>query len=279
MGGLFNSLQITGIAKAITDVAGINAPLKAENSNSVILNSAKALFKNERADRVFIYSPDAIALWLFQKYTAMFENMFLLSDIQIPLLSVMPSVTPVCFASMYTGAIPAVHGIQAYEKPILKTDTVFDAFLRAGKKPAIVSTFDVSMSRIFLDRDMDYFIYGTIEECNKKALDLIEKDCHDLIVLYNGNYDAVMHRNGPESENSMSELKNNIETFGLLVSHIEKHWRNHRTMIGFCPDHGRHEIDGNLGSHGLNSAEDMNVIHFYKFINPYTLDESCDDFE
>ena len=42
-------------------------------------------------------------------------------------------------------------------------------------------------------RDMDYFIYPTVEECNEKALDLIEKDKYDLMVLYNGNYDYMMH--------------------------------------------------------------------------------------
>jgi len=213
-----------------------------------------------------MYNPDAIALWLFQKYTALFEKAFLHSNIQIPLLSVMPSVTPVCFASMYTGAMPNVHGIQAYEKPVLKTDTVFDAFLRAGMKPAIVSTTNASISRIFLERDIDYFIYETHEECNNKAMELIDSDIHDLIVLYNGNYDDTMHHFGTESDKALDELKQNIETYSMLVAHIEKHWSNHRTMIGFCPDHGCHEIDGNLGSHGLDMAEDMNIIHFYRFI-------------
>jgi len=267
MGGLYNSLPITCVAKTITDVMGIGAPRQAGKSIDIICDSAKAAFGDRNADRVFIYNPDAIALWLFQKYTALFEDTFLHSDIQIPLLSVMPSVTPVCFASMYTGAMPNIHGIQAYEKPVLKTDTVFDALLRAGMKPAIVSTANDSISRIFLERNMDYFIYDTVGECNQKALELIEKDKHDLIVLYNGNYDAVMHRNGPESDKSLNAIKENIETFGLLVSSIEKYWRSHRTMIGLCPDHGCHEIDGNYGSHGLDMAEDMNIIHFYRFIS------------
>ena len=266
MAGLFNSLPITGIARTIADVMGIDAPKQAGAAIDILCDSAKAAFKNRNADRVLLYNPDAIALWLYQKYTAFFEKAVLRSDIQIPLLSVMPSVTPVCFASMYSGAMPGVHGIQAYEKPVLKTDTVFDAIIRAGMKPAIVSTSNDSISRIFLDRKMDYYIYDTVAECNQKALELIEKDGYDLLVLYNGNYDAAMHRNGPESPKSLDELKENIETFDLLVSSVERCWRNHRTMVGFCPDHGCHEIDGNLGSHGLDMAEDMNIIHFYRFI-------------
>ena len=42
-------------------------------------------------------------------------------------------VTPVCFGTMYTGAQPAVHGIQKYEKPVIQIDTIFDALIRAGK--------------------------------------------------------------------------------------------------------------------------------------------------
>jgi len=97
-------------------------------------------------------------------------------------------------------------------------------------------------------------------------LELIEEDKHDFIVLYNGNYDTVMHRSGTESNDAINELKENIETYFLLIKQIKKHWKNHQTMIGFCPDHGCHEIDGNLGSHGLDMVEDMNIIHFYSFI-------------
>jgi len=266
MSWLYNSLPITGVARTVAEIAGIPAPQMAAPPIGAVVNKARAAFDNANADRVFMYNPDAIALWLFQKYTALFEGMFLRSSVQMPLLSVMPSVTPVCFASMYTGAMPDVHGIQAYEKPVLKTDTLFDAYLRAGKKPAIVSTANDSISMIFLERDMDYFIYETVDECNRKAFELIERDAHDLIVLYNGNYDTAMHRNGPEAEASMDELRRNIETYGSLVARIEERWKGRRAMVGFCPDHGCHEIDGGLGSHGLDMPEDMNIIHFYQFL-------------
>jgi predicted AlkP superfamily pyrophosphatase or phosphodiesterase len=266
MNKLYNSIPITGIAKTITDIVGIDAPQQAEASIDIIVSSAKKHFENKMIDRVFIYNPDAIAMWLFQKYTALFEGVFLQSDIQIPMLSIMPTVTPVCFASMYSGAMPNIHGIQDYIKPVLSTDTVFDAYIRAGLRPAIVSTANDSISCIFLNREMDYFIYDTHSDCNKKAKELLAENNHDLIVLYNGNYDAVMHRTGTESDDAMNELKDNLAVYQELIQQIEKHWNNHRTMIGFCPDHGCHEIDGNLGSHGLDMAEDMNIIHFYRFI-------------
>ncbi len=39
--------------------------------------------------------------------------------------------------TMYTGAQPAVHGITAYAKPVIKIDTIFDALIRAGKNPLL----------------------------------------------------------------------------------------------------------------------------------------------
>jgi len=152
---LYNTIPITSVARrTITDITGIAAPEQAGSSISAVCNIAAMVFDGKSIDSVFMYNPDAIALWLFQKYTTIFDKAFLYSDIQIPMLSIMPSVTPVCFASMYTGAMPDVHGIQTYEKPVLKTDTIFDAFLRAGKRPVIISTANDSISCIFLNRDM-----------------------------------------------------------------------------------------------------------------------------
>ena len=177
--------------------------------------------------------------------------------------SVMPSVTPVCFASMYTGAMPDVHGIQAYVKPVLTTDTLFDAAIRAGLKPAIVSTAGDSISKIFLERPMDYFIYDTVDEVNAKAEALIAEDAYDILVIYDGNYDSTMHRYAPESEEALAALRANAAQFDKFCALTRQHWAAHDTLIAFAPDHGCHPIDGGLGSHGLDMPEDMLITHFY----------------
>lgn len=217
-----NSICLTGVASTITDLFGIDAPKCASKSINEISQLADKYFHGEKTDRVLIYNPDAIALWLFQKYTAFFGEIFKHTQIGLPILSVMPSVTPVCFASMYTGAMPKIHGIRTYEKPVVRTDTLFDALIRAGKKPAIISTANDSISLIFLERAMDYYIYDTPEECNQKALELIEQDEYDFIVVYNGNYDAAMHRFSPEGTESLEALKQNVTTFDTLATAAEK---------------------------------------------------------
>lgn len=216
-----------------------------------------------KIDRAVLYNPDAVAWWLYEKYPAKFAKAKERSDLTLRLTSVMPSVTPVCFASMYTGVQPAIHGIQSYTKPVLTQETLFDALLRAGKRCAIVSTAGDSISKIFLERRMDYFIYPTVAAVNVKALSLLKKNAYDLIVVYNGNYDSRMHAKGPESGYALRALEANVAFYHRLVNEIRKSCPGQRVFYGFCPDHGCHLIDGRRGSHGLDMAEDMNVVHFY----------------
>lgn len=217
----------------------------------------------ENSDRVVLYNPDAIAWWLYEKYPDYFEKARTCSKKHVKLRSVMPCVTPVCFASMYSGLMPEKHGILKYEKPVLTVDTMFDYLIRAGKKAAIVSSSGDSISKIFLEREMDYFIYSTKHQVNMKAKKLIKEDKYDVIVIYNGDYDSNMHANGPEHKKSLKHLVKNINTYEQFVRLIEKTYADKKVFYGFCPDHGCHEIDGSRGSHGLEMEEDMNVIHFY----------------
>ena len=263
-----NSLRITQTAATAAALLGFEAPQGADVPESIVLHAAERVFHGEKAERLLLYNPDAVALWIYQKYTARFEPVLLHTQLDLPVRSVMPSVTPVCFASMYAGVTPDVHGIQAYVKPVLRVQTLFDAALAAGKRPVIVSTAGDSISKIFLERRMDYFIYDTPDECNAKAVELMQRDEHDLIVVYNGNYDGTMHRFGPESPEALAALDDNANAFAMLSGAAAKFWDNRRYGVAFLPDHGCHEIDGGCGSHGLDMPEDMNIIHFYGFHTP-----------
>lgn len=260
---LYDSICITSAAASVCEIMGVECGPKFEKSNPVVTALAEKKFKGGKADRAVLYNPDAVALWLYQRYTDKFTDALLQSDIALPMLSVMPSVTPVCFGSMYTGAMPEVHGIRKYVKPVLKIETVFDMLIKAGKKPAIVSTEGDSISKIFLEREMDYFIYDTIEEVNQKALSLIDEDIYDLIVIYNGNYDGTMHREGTKSPEALAALEQNLAFYTELIKKIRNQWKNHNVFYGFMPDHGCHDVDSGSGSHGLDMEEDMNIIHLY----------------
>ena len=258
-----NAFSLTGVTAALAQALGVDKPAQADPANPFLDRFLQDHFPSGRADRVFMYNPDAIAMWLWQKYTPMFADVARQTQLALPLRTVMPSVTPVCFGTMYTGALPEVHGIRRYEKPVIRIDTLFDAVLRAGKKCAIIGDTQCSMAHIFLERDMDYFSYDTIEEINAKAMELIDEDKYDLLCVYNGNYDSIMHKNGPEAEVSMEALRDNVRSFDRFANAIREKWTNHDTLIAFAMDHGCHEIDGGCGSHGLDMPEDLNILHYY----------------
>ena len=238
MSELYNSICISSVKNTALKLSGITENTDCEKANVVVTALADEKLNGEKCDRVILYNPDAVALWLYQKYTEKFVGAALCSDVCVPMLSVMPSVTPVCFGSMYTGVMPDIHGIKRYEKPVLTTETIFDCFIKAGKKCAIVSTSGDSISMIFLEREMDYFIYDTPEEVNEKAMSLIDEDNYDLIVIYNGNYDGRMHKFGPESPEAFGALHKNLDFYCTMVDAINEKWKKHNVFYGFMPDHG-----------------------------------------
>ncbi len=259
-----NPLSLDTVCAALAYAMGIPAPEKANAPAEPLVKYVDDRFGGEKADRVFMYNPDAVAEWIYRKYPRFVEEAAARAELELPLCTVMPSVTPVCFGTMYTGAQPEVHGIRKYEKPVIKIDTLFDAMIRAGKKAAIVADNTCSMGKIFLERDMDYFIYETIPEITAKACELILSDTYDFIAVYHGDYDSIMHKNGPEAPISLAALKANAEAFALFSELIKNNWKRHNTLVGFAMDHGCHEIDGDAGSHGLDMPEDLNIVHLYK---------------
>ena len=259
-----NGYSLDSVCAALAYAMGIEPPEHAADGNPRLIEYISQKLGDQKADRVFMYNPDAIAQWVYEKYAFLANEARENADVELPLCTVMPSVTPVCFATMYTGAQPEVHGIRKYEKPVLRTDTLFDALIRAGKKAAIISQNNCSMSMIFNEREMDYFIYPTVAESNAKAAELIISDEYDFIAVYNKNYDSVMHKTGPESIAALAELRVNAEAFAAFSHLIAKRWADHNTLVGFAMDHGCHEIDGDLGSHGLDMDEDLNIVHLYK---------------
>lgn len=259
-----NQQSLDTLCGALAYAMGIEAPEHAAKPSEALCEYTDKVFGGKKADRIFMYNPDAVAQWIYEKYPDWFKGIERHIELELPLCTVMPSVTPVCFATMYTGAQPAVHGIQKYEKPVLTIDTIFDALIRAGKKVAILAAKNCSVGNIFLNRDLDYFLFSSCEEVNAKAAEIIMKGQHDFVVVYNGNYDAAMHKNGPESAAALSELRANVRTFGMFSDMIANNWGAHNTLVGFAMDHGCHEIDDNCGSHGLDMPEDLNIVHLYK---------------
>ena len=261
---MLNEQSMTTVCGTLCYAMGIEPPEFATEFNPELKAYIDGTLQGKKCDRILMYNPDAVAEWVYRKYPALTKEVAARTDIEVPLCTMMPSVTPVCFATMYSGATPEQHGIRKYEKPVLTVDTIFDALIRAGKKPVIISQNKCSVSMIFLNRPMDYFIYPNVEEEYAKAAEVILKDEYDFVVVYDTNYDARMHKCGPEGIEPLGELKANSRSFGWISELVKTAWKGHNTLVGWAMDHGCHEIDGDLGSHGLDMEEDLNVVHRYK---------------
>ena len=204
---VYASNGITSVAASLARLMGFSPPHGAGEPNLALERYARAALGGRPVQRALLYHPDGIAHYLFARHTDAFLPVLEAAPLALPMQSVYPPVTPVCFASMYTGLPPEGHGICSYAKPILRVDTLFDAALRAGVRPAIVSTSGSTLSKIFLDRPMDYYILDSVDEVNARAEQLLREDEHDLLLVYNGNYDAAMHRYAPESPEALRALR------------------------------------------------------------------------
>ena len=267
-----NETSLETLAASLAYAMGIEPPEFAAAPNEKLTEYIDKCLKGKKADRVFIYNTDALAQWMVEKYQQFSACVQERSGIAVPMRSPNPPVTPVCFGTMYTGAAPAVHGIEVYQKKLITIDTLFDALVRTGKKVALVSRPYYSMAVVFAERPIDYYFCPTWPDVNAKAAELIMKDEYDFILCYNANYDDVVHKKGPESIEALGEMRANCLTYCMFDTLIQTHWKKHNVLVGTGMDHGVHAIeprlakDGTLrlGDHCDDIPEDRNIIHFYK---------------
>ncbi len=260
----FNTRPLTTLATTLASIVGTDAPKQADPTGvQEIADLVSSKSTTGKVERMMIYNPDAIGEWFYNKYKHMFADVEANSDISVSYLTAFPPKTPVCFATMFSGATPEQHGIQKYEKPVLKIDTLFDSWVRGGKKVAMVAVANQSIPRIFADRNIDYYLMPYDAEVVEKALELIALDKYDIIEVYNQEYDDAMHRSHPESKKSFRAIEHYVDSYKRLTEATKKHWKQHNTYTAFSTDHGTHRMLIGLGMHGSNIPKDMNIKHFY----------------
>ncbi len=259
----FHEIPLTCISGTLCRFMGIKPPAFARTEIDGLYDKLISKIDSDTFDRVVIFNPDAIGKWIVEKYPEKFEKVRKYAPEEVKMLSMIPPKTPVCFASIYTGATPAEHGIQHYEKPVVKIESLFDALIRAGKKCCIVSVANQSMDKIFRERNMDYFSLPYDGETVDKAIELIKADEYDFIAVYCQEYDDKMHRSQPRNPWALKAIDHYAEEFEKLVLAIRENYAAHNTLYAYMPDHGVHLTWYGLGQHGKNITKDMNVLHFY----------------
>ena len=256
---------IQAVTPTLCRLLGVSLPALCDSRplDTILENSQKA-FNGLDAQKCLVFAPDAIGNHLYELHPSLFAPVAEVAPLEVSLQSVVPPVTPTCFASMFTGAEPAQHGIRKYDKPVLKCDTLFDALIRAGKRVAIAAVRDCSIDRIFRDRAIDYFSEDYDPDVTRRVVSLLSKDQHSFILVYHQEYDDQMHATAPFDPRAIQAARNNMSAFVDIAEAFDTYWSNHDRIIVFAPDHGAH-LDPAIGkgSHGADIREDMELKHFY----------------
>lgn len=141
-----------------------------------------------------------------------------------------------------------------YEKPTLTCDTLFDAFIRAGKRVTLIAVKNSSIHLIFRGRRMDYYSEEYDPQVETRVLDILTDFDYDLIVAYHQEYDDVMHDPTPRDPKAMKAFQRHLTSFSTLTAAFNKRHNDKSRVVAFCPDHGTH-IDpaSGKGSHGTET--------------------------
>ena len=231
----------------------------------VVVDHAQRVFEGEgKNEKTFIYCPDAVGEIHRQHYPELLARVEKVAGIRLLSSGVMPSVTPVCFGTIFSGASPEVHGITHYTKPVLEVETLFDSAANAGKKVAIIAVNQCSIDMIFRKRKVDYYSMRTDARCREIAEKVLRTDDYDMIVCYSTDYDHLSHKTGCDSEESVTALKNCVQYFEDFARLTDEIWGKYNHTLVWAPDHGNHPISETSGTHGTNTPEDMLVNHFYR---------------
>lgn len=239
-----------------------------------VADQADKLMNGEgKTQRAVLFCADALGEHQRQHFREDFQEIEKVAGFRIRSVSVLPSVTPVCYATIFSGAAPCAHGIQKYEKPVLQIETLFDVFAKAGKNVAVLSVNTSSIDTIFRKRQVDYYSFhfnrpGEMTGSDDKAMEFtrrfIQEDAYDLIVCYMTNYDHQMHHFGPFSPEAAEQAHLAAKRFKQLQEDMDKYWAKYNRALVFVPDHGGHNTDETHGGHGSDLPEDMIVNHYYR---------------
>jgi len=256
---------VTSLTPTVCELCGVRTP--AQNGDTPIesvIQAAENELHGEKIEKMLIFAPDAVGIQLWDKFPEEISKVQSLAPVRVPIRVVMPSVTPVCFASMYSGAMPEVHGIREYAKPVLTCETLFNVFPEAGKNTAICAVNACSIDTIFRRRPITYI--STVSD--KAAVDftdsLLKEYDYDFILTYATDYDAVMHHTAPFAPEAITAFKTDIASFQRLVELTDTIWAGYNRLIIWSPDHGSHTAENGHGIHGKDIPEDMLVYHFYR---------------
>jgi len=251
-----NAKQHSMVDVAPTVSAILRLPAPAHATGSAIQDVVDDL-----ADcrRVTIVAPDAFGQFAWERWQD--EMPFLKSlheEKSIVLRSVMPSVTPVNFATMVAGTDLEGHGVRARSDDFA-CETLFDVVRKAGGKSAGVGLKGYTGSEL-LARCADISGNagdGTDDDVAAKVIEIADEYAPEFLIAQLGRVDDVFHKFGPSSPAVLPMLRETDARLKRLVAHL--------VPLGYgiiiLADHGQHDVPAGekKGTHGTDCPEDRLV--------------------
>ena len=177
------------------------------------------------------------------------------------LRSVMPSITPVNFATMVTGTDLAGHTVHTF-KDDFACETLFDVVRKAKGRSAGVGLDGYTGSEL-LGRFADIWGNagnGSDDAVVDKVIEIADSDRPEFLIAQLGRVDDVFHRYGPSSPFVVPMLRETDARLKRLVEHLKP--LGYGVVI--LADHGQYDViepseAGLRGSHGTDTPEDSVV--------------------
>jgi predicted AlkP superfamily pyrophosphatase or phosphodiesterase len=241
---------------APTISAILNVPVPAQSAGAPI---AEIVHDLSGAARLALIAPDALGLFAWNLWKAEMPYLSSLHEqCSLVLRSVLPSITPVNFGAMVTGAGLEIHGSQTF-KHNFTCETLFDTIRKAGGNSAGVG-LDGYTGSALLGRFAD--IWGNAgagddADVERTVLEIAVRERPTFIISQLGVVDDVFHRYGPSSPLVVPMLQDLDARLKRMVGQLKALGY----VILILSDHGQHDVNEPelKGTHGTDSDIDCLV--------------------
>ena len=249
--------SMVDVAPTVSAVLGLPPPAQARGA--AIQEIVAGLCDAEKAA---ILAPDGFGDFAWRLWQG--EMPFLRSlhaKRTLTLRSVMPSVTPVNFATMVSGTDLAGHGIRTF-KAHFACETLFDVVRGAGDKSVGVGIHGYTGSELLARcADIDGNAGdGSDDDVADKVIEIAEGSGPRFMIAQLGRVDDAFHRHGPSSPSVAPMLKATDARLERLVERLKP--LGYGVII--LSDHGQHDLPDagegqKRGGHGTDTPEDRLV--------------------
>lgn len=209
------------------------------------------------APQVALLAPDALGWYPFGLWREEMPFLSSLHDCKSRVLrAIMPTITPVNFAAMVSGAEQETHGIHTFNDDF-RCETLFDVVRANGGQSAGVGRKGYTGGEL-LGRFADLWgraASNTDEEVLGTALGFAQAAKPRFVIVQLGATDDIFHRHGPTSPEVVPTVQATDTRVRLLTEGL--------LALGYAvivtADHGQHDKPGGGGTHGSEADEDALV--------------------